>query len=265
MANQILEGMNMVKPAKIFTLIIVLSSTAFAQLETPNDKPLIAKPGPALSGIKELSVVITAPDSEPNKDVVLADIRAKVMGRLYDAGFTVSRPPAGHIVATPELRINIGMLKLESCAVYVLSVQTSLVRGVALPDAGQSHIAADVWKAESGMQAVATEKMPDEVGSIVQEQIQAFISACSVAGATDRQSDVNQIKPQSHRAGIERNTKPEKRQNIESKFVASKNSKVFHKPDCPSAQKIKPENLVTYGSRDEAIAAGKRPCERCNP
>ena len=48
-------------------------------------------------------------------------------------------------------------------------------------------------------------------------------------------------------------------------FVASKNSAVFHKPDCKSAAKISPKNLVHYATRDEAIQAGKHPCAECRP
>jgi methylphosphotriester-DNA--protein-cysteine methyltransferase len=50
-----------------------------------------------------------------------------------------------------------------------------------------------------------------------------------------------------------------------SGFVASKNSEVFHKPDCKSAAKISEKNLVRYGTRKEAIQAGKRPCGECRP
>ncbi len=255
--------------ARLLTLaifLVIFSNTAFAQREPSSDMPLIAKVNPALAGIKELSVVISAPDSEPNRDgLVLADLKAEVIAKLYDAGFKVGRSPAGHIVATPELRISLGMLKLESCGQFVFSVQTSLVRGVALPDGGQLHIGADVWKMESGMQAVAIERMPDEVGDIVRQQVKAFVIACSVAGPGDKQADVNQTRLQPRKAAAEKNTKPAKQQAVESSYVASKNGQVFHKPGCQFAGKILPENLVTYSTREEAIAAGKRPCKRCNP
>jgi len=256
----------MVRPAKIFILTVVLSIPVFAQLETPNDKPLIAGPNPALAGIKELSVVITTPDSEPNVEgLVWANLKNKVIGQLYDAGFKVSRSPAGHILTIPELRINIGMLKLESCAVCVLSVQTSLARSVALPGDEQIYIGADVWKVDSGVRAVAVEKATDEVGSIVQQQLQVFVTACPAAGAGDKQADVNQIRLQSRKPAVEQRKKQTKQQAVESKYIASKNSPVFHKPECQFAQKISPENLVTYSTTEEAIAAGKRPCKRCNP
>jgi len=48
-------------------------------------------------------------------------------------------------------------------------------------------------------------------------------------------------------------------------FVASKNSDLFHKPTCRSARRISPENIVHYATRDQAIAAGKRPCTICKP
>ena len=47
-------------------------------------------------------------------------------------------------------------------------------------------------------------------------------------------------------------------------YVASRNSAVFHR-GCTLAATISEQNLVRYDTRDEAIAAGKRPCEECNP
>jgi beta-lactamase superfamily II metal-dependent hydrolase len=48
-------------------------------------------------------------------------------------------------------------------------------------------------------------------------------------------------------------------------FVGSKNSNVYHWPSCSAAQKIKPENLVTFANAQEAVNAGYRPCKICNP
>jgi methylphosphotriester-DNA--protein-cysteine methyltransferase len=50
-----------------------------------------------------------------------------------------------------------------------------------------------------------------------------------------------------------------------SSYVASKNSPVFHRPDCNSAAKISAKNLIRYAIREEAIQAGKKPCHECNP
>lgn len=48
-------------------------------------------------------------------------------------------------------------------------------------------------------------------------------------------------------------------------YVASKTSAVFHKTGCTSAAKIKPDNLVKYASREEAVQDGKKPCAVCKP
>lgn len=44
-------------------------------------------------------------------------------------------------------------------------------------------------------------------------------------------------------------------------YVASKNSKVYHKPDCKWAKKIKPENLICFHSEEELI--GYEPAKSC--
>ena len=51
----------------------------------------------------------------------------------------------------------------------------------------------------------------------------------------------------------------------EDYYIASKNSQVFHRPECPYASKIASYNKVRYNSREEAVKAGKRGCSRCKP
>lgn len=51
----------------------------------------------------------------------------------------------------------------------------------------------------------------------------------------------------------------------EVRFVGSVNSTVFHLASCESVKDISKANLVTYQSRADAIAKGKRPCKVCNP
>ncbi len=52
---------------------------------------------------------------------------------------------------------------------------------------------------------------------------------------------------------------------LDYKYVGSKNSNVYHYPTCKSAQKIKPENLVTFNSAKDAQEKGYRPCKVCKP
>jgi len=47
--------------------------------------------------------------------------------------------------------------------------------------------------------------------------------------------------------------------------VANKESKVFHKPTCKLASKIKPENKTTLASKADAAKGGYKGCKVCKP
>ncbi|MFH2012328.1 MAG: Ada metal-binding domain-containing protein [Pseudomonadota bacterium] len=49
------------------------------------------------------------------------------------------------------------------------------------------------------------------------------------------------------------------------KYVSSAKSKKYHYLNCRWAQKIKPEELVTFKSAKEALSAGYEPCKVCKP
>lgn len=51
----------------------------------------------------------------------------------------------------------------------------------------------------------------------------------------------------------------------QGQFVGSKNSDVYHYPSCSYAQKIKPENLITFESAQDAVNKGYHPCSFCDP
>jgi hypothetical protein len=49
------------------------------------------------------------------------------------------------------------------------------------------------------------------------------------------------------------------------KYIASNKAKKYHRPDCKWANRIKPENRVTFTSVKEARQAGYVPCKVCKP
>lgn len=69
----------------------------------------------------------------------------------------------------------------------------------------------------------------------------------------------NEISLEQNSLGSSKNT--EKRGK--RMFVASKNSKIFHKADCSYAQKIKEENKVWFESPEEATNKGFGPHNLC--
>ncbi len=224
---------------------------------------MIGRPHPALADIEHLMVVIVPPDAEPNKDgLVWKELEAKIINKLNEAGIEIMPGIAGNILNIDELRAYIDMLKLTDSQQYVFCIQTSLATKVSLEKEPRCYIKADVWKTEPAMQAVSVQTMPDAVTNVVLEQVEAFIYAYLAANpSSKRPSDANDIS-----IVLKAQVKPVAKSIVAKyEYVASKNSKVFHKPDCSSARRIKPENLTDYNSRAEAIKAGKRPCKICKP
>ena len=48
-------------------------------------------------------------------------------------------------------------------------------------------------------------------------------------------------------------------------YVASKNSKVFHKSTCSSARRMTDKTRLTFSGRQQAGQSGRRPCKICKP
>jgi len=261
----------------VAAVILCVSALGEVRLPLPEDRRpiLIGRPNPEFRGIHIVHVTILPSTSEPNKhSLVWKELKTKVEHKLEEAGIkiihTLDTRYESRSFHVPELRIYIDMLKLEGLQQYVYRIKTSLSRVVylALRDEGVQHfepkfmLKADVWKTGSPMQAISVKNMPAVVTDVVLEQVDAFIAAyCAANPPGARPSAPNDItvKP-------EKLTKPDaKRAVAQYKYVASKNSKVFHKPDCRWVKRIKPANLVGYNSRGEAIEAGKRPCKMCKP
>jgi len=104
--------------------------------------------------------------------------------------------------------------------------------------------------------------MPAKVTGVVLEQVDTFIHAYVAANPPGtRPSAPNDITVKPAKL-----IKPDAKPAVaEHKYIASKNSRVFHKSDCRWVKRISAKNIVSYSSRDKATEAGKRPCKTCNP
>jgi len=230
---------------------------------------------PALAGIQDLYVLIVAPDSEPNKDsLIWKNLQVRVEQKLLKTDIRLAHVAKhGRISRSfdiPELRVDIDMLKLEDLQRYVFRIQTSLATKLYLAKDSKLTLKADVWKKSSTMQVVSVENMPAAVTNVVLKQVDTFVNAYFVANKAypphkpkgAQAADANDITV----VTAPKSAKPVAKPAVAKyKFVASKNSKVFHKPECSWAKRISPKNLVTYSTRDKAIEAGKRPCKFCKP
>ena len=192
-------------------------------------------------------------DINSSEGATFKSIYEKKSGNAADLRF--------HRPDVPELRLDIDLCPMKDANQFILRVQVSFARKLSLGKDSEYYIMADVWKTEPAMRLVSKINLADNLTEMTLEQVRVFIAAKTAS----RPSDVNQISPQFAKSSVEIRTKSEKQKNAETKFVASRNSSIFHKASCSSAKRISANNLVSYAARDEAITAGKRPCERCNP
>ncbi len=260
--------------AKSYCLLLsavaaILCVPVFSVVEEPQryEPVLLGRAEQLLAGIDKLCVVITQLDDEPDKNGLNRnELETGIINKLKECGIKVTAGIEGDILEISELRVSIDMLKLEDLQQYVFHIQTSLARKAALPIRRHRYVKTDVWKTDAAMQAVSIKDMPAAVTGVVLEQVDVFIHAyLAVNQPGTGVSDVNDVNVVSVTAATKRAWPAEQRRPAGYRFVASKNSDVFHRPDCSSAKRIKPANLVGYNSRQEAIAAGKRPCKLCKP
>jgi hypothetical protein len=268
-----LKGRDTMKTGRYYLgiaiVIGILSSAVLGEVESPSPGTLLGQPNPAIARIRQLYIVFLPPDAEPNKEgLVWNDLETAVESKINQASIKIAEAiQREHILRSlsiPELRIDINMLKIEEQQQYVFHIQTSLAKRVYLTGDTSQSVKVDVWRTEPIMQAVSAENMPAAVTGAVLEQVEAFILAHLAANPPNKRppgSDSNDISitPEEQVEPVVESTP------AEYEYVASKNSKVFHKPDCIWVKRIKPENLVNYSSRAEAITSGKKPCKQCNP
>ncbi len=254
----------------VITTIFTVPALAKDAPSLPEDlsRPLIARHHPQLAGIKGLHVYIAMPEAWAKKyGLALKELKSKIEIKLNLRG--IAQIPLmynGRFIHSPELRIDINVLKLDNSQQHVFRVQTSLARSVHLETQPKLGFQADVWKAKAAMQAVSVQNMPATITKVVLEQVDSFIADYRIANPPGAKSaDANNIAVALPIVPDKQTTPLVKPTTAKYRYVASKNSKVFHKPDCRWVQRIKPANLVTFSTRDEAIAAGKRPCKQCKP
>jgi endonuclease YncB( thermonuclease family) len=67
-----------------------------------------------------------------------------------------------------------------------------------------------------------------------------------------------------HPAGLAGDEKQAGAQN-EVVYIASKNSKIFHRSTCRYSKSISSKNLVKFASKAKVLQTGRRPCKTCSP
>jgi hypothetical protein len=247
-----------------------------------------------LMSIRELSVTIYLRIRPQSGRLMQDELHALVKNKLEQAGIKITPkfggkglPPAPRTGRDiPSFWVYTDILNLDEPEQYIFHVRTCLTtKKVFLAEGARVYtegddwiltaplgnirrIEVDVWKWKENavMQAASPQNMPAKVTKAVLEQVDAFIKAYRAANLSDKHpADANNIAIVLPAVSSRQVRPPVKQPAPEHKFVAFKNSKVFHKSNCSSIKRIKPGNLVTYSTRQQATEAGKRPCKRCEP
>jgi hypothetical protein len=251
----------------VVTCCLLMLSAADSSRQAPASPSPTVDSQPALIDVNDVRVVVEArryPTVDPNSSKFSSQLEGVVQAKLEKAKFhvvgqtddaamrqTVARKlnvdpnslrwrPSD----VPILHIAVNVLFLDTGSLAALYVRTSVTRPVRLVDGGNGQLLkATIWSGEPAMASMPAAQWEDEASKVVLQQVDAFIAAPRAAPAG---SGGNQAAPA-------------------NSFVASKTGSEFHRPECPVARTISPENLATYKTREEALAAGKRPCRSCNP
>ena len=220
------------------------------------DQDGLVSSGEALAGVEQLSVAVVLRETG---SIDAASVKARIVEKLGQAGI---KHAESETRLDPLLVVRIEGTAVPDCGKYVYRVQTSLTRLVTLPNRPDRQIQAEVWQGKPAMEAVAKTGVAEVVSTVVHSQVEAFIAAHKAARSP---SELTQGAPTPAASG---GVKPNS-QNPQTvagyPFVSSKNSQVFHRPDCRWAQNIATGNRIGYKSREGAVQAGMRPCKTCKP
>jgi hypothetical protein len=204
----------------------------------------------ALVGIDQLGITVAVDGAE--QDIPRIDVpklKTQVVEKLRGAGL---RPVEGETGLLPSLVVRIEGTAVPGSGKCVWRVQMALTRIVMLPNWPEVQLAAEVWQGRPVLEVVAQEEAAAAVMAAVRAQAEAFLAAHQAARSL-------LPVPPDLQPNVAAPTAPPQA------FISSKNSQVFHRPDCRWTQNIASDNRVGYNSRQEAVQAGKRPCKTCQP
>ena len=259
------------------------ASKASAVEESPR---LAGLPNPALVGLQSLRVAALYRNSRLGVDDFLwADTTARAERRLAESdtrlAILIRRGYEFRYFDIPTLTITVDKFILGPTRPPILFVQTALEAGITVERNPTTFLRTIVWSITETVQAEVAQAELAAVSSLIYRQIDRFVSDFSQANSfltvTPEPNDINSLPkiPAPASATPAPAKPPEKPKDITPKdkpapptnfsFVSSTNSIIFHSLSCPYGKSIAPKNFLTYNTREEAIAAGKRPCKKCNP
>jgi len=172
-----------------------------------------------------------------------------------------------------KLGVDIATLTIENSNKIVFTTRTSVSKGVYISKDTSFKVPADIFISPLRVEICDADSLEQKIKTRVLADLRLYIDQYLKRGvltgrfSASSATDTDVISSSNDSSNIEKNTRPPRKSDevVEYKYVASKNSKVFHRSDCSSAKRIKPENIIYYKTRAQALKDSKRPCSRCKP
>ena len=216
----------------------------------------------SLRGVKEMNVDVVCSQEVKETNLNQQDIRRNIVKQLEQIGIKIL--PEQLWAAAPgrcRLKVLIKVYKPTSLEIFVYNLKVYFVQTVTLQRIPEIKIDAVTWEL-----SWLAHSSKDRIAGVIPENLKImtdnFIRDYQLANprSSELPENTDSIVSMESPGGQVRTDVA-----VSYRYVSSKNSQVFHSPQCRSAKRIKPENLVGYSSREEAIKAGKRPCKVCKP
>jgi len=230
---------------------------------TANSSAKLNQRQASLSGANVMTVDVVCSQEVKETDLKQQDIRENIFKQLEQAGIKIL---PGQLWGTApgrcRLKVLIKVYKPSDLDTFIYNLKIYFVQTVALERIPETKIDAVTWELSwlaHGSKNRLTEAVPKNLRIMTDNFIRDYHLANPHDGELSGNSESNIVSITSPQGQI--------RSGVAAryKYVSSKNSKVFHSPQCRSVKRIKPENLVGYNSKEEVIQAGKRPCKVCKP
>lgn len=252
-----------IKGHKILTTVLVMSVLAGL---TAHSSAKLNPEQESLRGINAITIEVSCSRDAKEAGLTEENIGENIRKQLEEAGIKIMPSQAwGRVPGRCRVRIRIKTYQPPRQELFIYNLEVHLLQTVTLERNPKTKIDATTWELTwlaYGYKNRLAEAIPANLKIMANSFIRDYRQANPQGGKLSDANDTNNVPV----TDPKEQTKPVAKSTVaEYRYVASKNSKVFHKPECSWAKRIKPENLVGYDSRDKAIKAGKRPCKLCKP
>lgn len=254
------------KRTALLLLTVMAACAGGAEKRQPLSPPVI-RLNPALRDIGQVYVFVEHGELELERRLNTRELKFKIEKHLKQAGIQTARGPISgepfRAQRRSVLKVEIDKLKLGNWQGPVYRIKTSLESVTFLKTSPPHMLEVPVWIRCGTINAGNTGQVNPVIGRLAAIHVESFIKDYFSANPDKSRAD----KPERLSERSKSVTKPavEKEAAVAIEYLASKNSKRFHLPDCIWTRRISARNLVTYKTLAEAADDGKSPCKTCKP